>query len=167
MASYGVAVADIKNDREQDLIVLTPFSPGLWVGLANGEAAFKSAVSFDWPAFINQTSWANPTAGLAVSDFNDDGKLDLAEANGTDVSVLLNESLPLELELSIEQRDGGQVTVSWPSLFSGAVLLSTAALHPADWQPVPEGPVEHYGRWQTTIQASSGSRWFRLRRGLD
>ncbi len=79
----GVALADFNGDGKLDLVAADyATTPGVvWVLLGNGDGTFQAPVSY--PA------GASPH-GVAVADFNGDGKPDIAVANQTGgVSVLL------------------------------------------------------------------------------
>jgi hypothetical protein len=83
-----VAVGDFNGDGKPDLIVTDYGSPpdfnngSVFVLMGNGDGTFQTAVSY--AAGIAPVS-------VAVGDFNGDGRLDLAVANGwsTNVSILL------------------------------------------------------------------------------
>lgn len=79
-AAISVAVGDVNGDGKQDLLVTTDCfgtgqctSGGLWVLLGNGDGSFQTPVVYH--------SGGLGASGIAVEDFNGDGKLDLAVAN--------------------------------------------------------------------------------------
>ncbi len=87
LAPYGLAVADLNGDGKPDLVA-TNSSSGAIVGqsvsvlLGNGDGTFAPARAY--------ATGGNPQ-GVAIADFNGDGKPDLAVANYNDatISVLL------------------------------------------------------------------------------
>src|SRR6266545_4092163 len=83
----SVAVTDFNGDGKPDLAVANYGSTNVIVLLGNGNATFQTAVSYG----VGGTP-APPFAAagvLAISDLNGDGKVDLAVANSSGVSVLL------------------------------------------------------------------------------
>ncbi len=85
-SSYFVAVADFNNDGYLDLAVANQTSAGSTVSilLGNGDGTFQQPAGFATGAASAQF--------MAVADFNSDGALDLAVANGgtqDSVSILL------------------------------------------------------------------------------
>ncbi len=83
----SVAVADFNGDGKPDLAVANYGSTNVVVLLGNGDGMFQTAVSYG----VGGTP-APPFAAagvLAISDLNGDGKVDLAVANSSGVSVLL------------------------------------------------------------------------------
>jgi dienelactone hydrolase len=85
---YSVAVGDFNRDGKLDLAVadsaINGGTSGVSVLLGNGDGTFQAAQTYD-------TGTGSFAVSVAVGDFNDDGKLDLAVANNgmNNVSVLL------------------------------------------------------------------------------
>jgi len=84
--AVAVAVGDFNGDGKLDLVTLVSTQPSFQILLGNGDGTFQPAVSF-------QLSDPLGVSGVAVGDFNKDGKLDIAVAGqqfaGPVVSVLL------------------------------------------------------------------------------
>jgi uncharacterized protein (DUF2141 family) len=79
-------VADFNGDGIPDLAVTSglpyPHTPAyVTVLLANGDGSFRPTV--------NNALGSGQVRAMAAADFNGDGKMDLAVANGTDVAILL------------------------------------------------------------------------------
>jgi len=74
VASSGyesVATGDFNNDGKLDLAVVAP--PNIAIQLGNGDGTFQAPVDYSLGGL-----WSRNTEVIAVSDFNGDGKLDLA-----------------------------------------------------------------------------------------
>jgi sugar lactone lactonase YvrE len=71
---------DFNNDGIPDVAVVDYNTPTVTIFLGKGDGAFQPAVSYSLQTY---------GYGLAVGDFNGDGKLDLAVASSGSVSVLL------------------------------------------------------------------------------
>jgi VCBS repeat protein/FG-GAP repeat protein len=98
-APVAVAVGDFNGDGKQDLAVVnsalgppevngvpTAGNGNVSILLGKGDGTFEAAVNYS----VSSSSTNSPTS-IAVGDFNGDGKLDLAVANGpaNTVSILL------------------------------------------------------------------------------
>ena len=63
----------------------------------NGDGTFEGILGYN---ALADYSWPSPGGGLAVADFNGDGKLDIVSTwqgdayNAPNVTVLLNETVP-------------------------------------------------------------------------
>ena len=82
---YGPLTGDFNNDGNLDLALAVPLSSSasqLLVFLGKGDGTFQTPISTSLPQIA--------AGGLAVGDFNGDGKLDVAYTNGSNqVAVLL------------------------------------------------------------------------------
>src|SRR5262245_8872853 len=86
MYPQAIVSADFNNDMIQDLAVANYSDSSVGVLLGNGTAGVGDGT---FQSAVNSPTGSNPLS-LAVGDFNGDGTLDLATANGGgDVSVLL------------------------------------------------------------------------------
>jgi hypothetical protein len=109
----GEALVDLNADGNLDIVLAdyTANGPGVvWVLLGNGDGTFQTPLSY--PAGISPH-------GIAVGDFNHDGKPDVVVANQTaGVTVLLGNG------------DGTlQPPVEYPGNSSGSVLLTVADIN--------------------------------------
>ena len=78
-----IAVGDFNGDGKLDLAVANYYADTVSILLGNGDGTFQPAINFASGAVSN-------TLALAVADFNGDGKLDLAVADGNGgVTILL------------------------------------------------------------------------------
>jgi hypothetical protein len=160
-----VAVADFNGDGKLDLaqaIGANGDSPSgtIAVLLGNGDGTFQTAVNYALGTN------ANPL-GVAVGDFNGDGKADLAvadypyELSSGGVAVLLNTCASTAPSLSIVSSNS-TLTLSWPFPSTGFILESTPSLRPPNWQPAPESAVTNNGLLEVLVPVNPGSRYFRL-----
>jgi hypothetical protein len=78
----SVAEGDFNGDRIKDLAFIVTSSPEVAVYLGNGDGTFS-------PAVLTPGIPANSTSGIAVGDFNGDGKQDLAILSSNALTVLL------------------------------------------------------------------------------
>src|SRR5712692_4160815 len=78
--SSDVCSSDLNGDGLPDLAVANQDSNDVSVLIGNGDGSFQVARNFAVGSFL----WS-----VAVGDFNGNGRLDLAVANGNGVSVLL------------------------------------------------------------------------------
>ena len=129
------------------------FSSGVSVLLGNGDGTFQ-------PAF-NYSAGTRPDS-VAVSDFNGDGKFDLAVANGYGVSVMLNTCASAGVELAIARSNSTTAVVSWPFPSAGFVLESTTSLSLTNWQRAVETTTTNNARLEVTVSADQQQRYFRL-----
>lgn len=96
----AIAVADLNQDEEADLVIANSGSNNVWVHPGNGDASFLDPALCD----VGTT----PVA-VAISDLNGDGKPDIvvANADSDDVSVLLGaEAGPCNPGTSIPTGNG-------------------------------------------------------------
>jgi len=89
-AAHMIAVGDVNNDRKPDLALTHHDSFGVVVLLGAGDGRFAAAPGSPFAA--HQGARAH-NHGLALSDFNSDGRLDITTSNQDDnsVSVLLGD----------------------------------------------------------------------------
>ncbi len=80
-----MATGDFNDDSHPDLVIANPSNANISVMLGNGDGSFAAGVSYD----VGDPS--NGPWGVAIGDFNGDGKEDVVTANSTtsSVSVLL------------------------------------------------------------------------------
>jgi sugar lactone lactonase YvrE len=75
-----VVSADVNGDGKLDLVVANQSGAMVTVLIGNGDGTYTAS-----PSFGNN----NGGVGIAVGDFNGDGKLDIATANGSSVGIFL------------------------------------------------------------------------------
>jgi FG-GAP-like repeat/Two component regulator propeller len=83
MGCYQLVVGDLNSDGNLDLAITQTIPGAVRVFLGDGTGCFEAAETF---------AFANAPIALAVADFNDDGKPDLAFANadaGTQLGILI------------------------------------------------------------------------------
>ena len=122
-AATSVAVADCNGDSKLDLVAADNGN-NVNVLLGNGAGAFRPPVS------VSEGAGATNPVGIAVGDFNGDGRTDVATANSTssNVSVLLNDGIWPALDVpsitigDVTVTEGNVGTVS----ANFTVTLSTA-----------------------------------------
>jgi hypothetical protein len=80
----GIAAGDFNDDGTQDFVFTNPASNNVTVQLGNGAGSFAEAAG-------SPITVGNHPQAVAIGDFDRDGRLDLAVANGTDntISILL------------------------------------------------------------------------------
>ncbi len=85
----ALVAADFTNNGKLDLAVVNGSSSNVSILLGNGKGGFASAINVY--TGVNDAGYVSGNSIVAVGDFNDDGKLDLAIANypGNDVAILL------------------------------------------------------------------------------
>ncbi|HEV2176230.1 MAG TPA: choice-of-anchor D domain-containing protein [Terriglobia bacterium] len=127
-APTSLAVADLNNDGKPDLLIVDngdffgfsglPSFVSLLLG--NGDGTFQAHV--DFPVELNP-------AGLAVADFNNDGRLDAAVANASSntVSILLQGGVALSPTTLtfLAQNVGSTSTSQTLTLFNSATSALT------------------------------------------
>lgn len=118
-APFGIAAADFNGDSKPDLAVLGDSSLAILLG--NGDGTFNPASGS--PISLTPPGGNDPGAdALAVGDFNDDGKLDLAFAAGNSSSA----NVPVFL-------GNGDGTFTLSSSPGTALSYTNCALAPADF----------------------------------
>ena len=138
-----MVTGDYNNDTVLDLAVINYGSSTVSVLLGNGNGTFKLAVN----------STPGQPLSVAVGDFDDDGKLDIATANVSDVSVMRgNGDGTFDAPASIALSDGSSrspspwatsPTARWTSgdverlqpRLLRARVLGIRELLPGNWYP--------------------------------
>jgi len=82
----SVAVADFRSNGKLDLAVANNGSSSVSILLGNGDGTFQPQVSYLTASFVFNQDYPQE---IAIGDFNQDGKPDLAIATTTAVSILL------------------------------------------------------------------------------
>jgi hypothetical protein len=84
----AILAADFNNDGKLDLGIANSGDGTVTLLLGNGDGTFTPSADSPYPV-------GSGASGLAVADFNGDGKLDLAVVNASDgtgtVSILLQQ----------------------------------------------------------------------------
>jgi len=142
--SNGVVVADMNGDGKPDIVALganSAYNAQVAVALGNGDGTFKAALLTNYSA-----QYLNNQQGIAVADFNGDGKLDVAltdpyDPTGSGISfgngdgtlqtlTIASDAVP---SLAINLQVGGATLAAdfngdgKPDLLSGNVLLLSQA----------------------------------------
>lgn len=146
----SLALADVNNDSQSDLIIANSRSTNVSVLPGNTNGTFQTATNFGAGA---SPQW------VAAGDFNGDGQTDLTVANASGVLLLLNTTIHLDA-----RRSGSTITVSWPYSATGFVLESVSSLSVTNWSPAAETPTSNSGCWEIVVPANTAERYFRLHR---
>lgn len=86
LVSSSLAVGDFRSNGKLDLAVVNNGSSSVSILLGNGDGTFKPQVSYLTASFIANQDYPQE---IAIGDFNQDGKPDLAIATTAAVSILL------------------------------------------------------------------------------
>jgi hypothetical protein len=81
----ALATADVNGDGKLDIIVANQSTNNVSVLLGNGDGTFQAHTEYS----VIPTGKSGGPLGLAIGDFNGDGKLDLAVANNSDNAVAI------------------------------------------------------------------------------
>ncbi|MBI3870272.1 MAG: hypothetical protein HY299_17240 [Verrucomicrobia bacterium] len=146
--------------------------------IASGEAMHGSGSFADpgadtWTATVNYGD-GSPAQPLALGPgktfvldhlFPSDGSylvtVTLKDDDGGEGSDTIR--VDVGLKLKIASRGPDHVSVSWPSLFKGYVLQSSATIAPAaNWASVPGAPAELGVEWVQTLPHGGAAGFFRL-----
>jgi hypothetical protein len=100
----SVAVGDFNGDRLPDLAVANDRSDFVSVFLGNGDGTFQEAQNF-----VDSYFDRGGIVDVVVGDFNSDERTDLAEANGMNVTVLLNNTPIAPTTRPADRSRGSQV----------------------------------------------------------
>jgi len=113
LGTRDIAVADFNKDGFDDIVTANHLSRGVTVLLSNGFGDFHPPGFF---SVVEPTtlSESRPVA-VTVSDFNNDGKVDIATTNvvGNSVSVLLNTTPDLAITPSFASAKESQLILSF------------------------------------------------------
>lgn len=85
----AMAVADFNNDGKQDIVIANSGWNDIALLLGNGDGTFQASMQF----YLNN-QLTTPPVGLAIADFDGDGKPDVAVAGVANISVLPSRGLP-------------------------------------------------------------------------
>lgn len=153
---YGIAAGDLNKDGLRDLVVTSPSTGSIAVALGNGDGSFKAPSIY--PASLLSSQW-NPSPGeVALSDVNEDGKVDIVYANSgySSVGVLLGDGTgkfygptefpagggSLALAIADLNKDGWPDVVTADVHFSGvSVLYNNSASQRAPDFTIAANPV--------------------------
>jgi len=149
---YSIAAADLNNDGNMDLVVGNNGASSVTVLLGNG------AGSFTQPSGSPFAAGANPSpGGLAIGDFNGDGKPDIAvpDSGSTAVSILLGNGDGTFASPSTLSAQSGQKTIATAD-FNGDGNLDLATCD------TTTGTVDKFlgngnGTFQAAVSSSTGS----------
>ena len=110
--NFGLAAADLKDNGKLDLVVTDGTGSAIDVLLGNGDGTFQPQVAYTTATGV-ATQGEDPV-GVAVGDFRNDGKLDLAVATNAavkGVSILLgNGDGTFQAPVSYSYTGSGSVT---------------------------------------------------------
>ncbi|MGA2555072.1 MAG: putative Ig domain-containing protein [Verrucomicrobiota bacterium] len=147
-------------------VVLPPHSSvDLGVSSTNGGTASGDGV------FTNGTSAtvvAEPGAGYAFANWTENGAVVSTSARYTFTNVV-NKSLTANFVVNpnppLETRPAGarSFVVTWPTNYSGFTLQQNFSIGTTNWTNAAETVNVVGGNYQTTIAATNGPRFFRLR----
>jgi len=107
--AFSLAVADFNADGRPDLVITNdePGGPGaVKIFLGNGDGSFQSPI-----VYRGSAAGVSQPIGLAVGDFNGDGKLDLAISDSGMVSILFgNGDGSFQAAKTVAAASGGLAT---------------------------------------------------------
>src|SRR5256886_1121333 len=109
--NYQIAVADLNNDGQLDVVTRTGLPETLLVSVGNGDGTFLPAYAIWSPPNTIYEAIASGMSRFTIGDFNNDGNLDIAaDAQGQRVEVLLGTGTGLFVPTAsylINQYQGG------------------------------------------------------------
>ena len=165
-----MVAADLNRDGKLDLV-------GRLILLGKGNGTFQSGVpsglgedfaalavsDFNGdgkPDVATIIAVGNIPISLALGDFNTDGKPDIVVSQMSGASLLLNTCGSAQSDFAFFQRAEGLI-LSWPVSSMGFALESATNL--TRWLPALEVPTATNGRWTIRVPVNQGERFFRLR----
>jgi hypothetical protein len=113
---------------------------------------------------IEETEW-RADAGSAVNSMTITSAYDGSVVDS--VAIAVSGEIPADLVLTIEPATdvAGAIRLSWPDAAGSATLeSSTNQFDPQSWTPLTVVVSQAGGRYTTTVPASDGIRYFRLKR---
>ena len=157
-APVSLAVADFNGDGKPDLAVANYNSTNVSVLLGQGDGTFQSPVSFR----TGQIPQYSP-GSLALGDFDGDGRVDLAVAVGSGVSILLNTCPNAGVRLTVS-RTNNTLVLAWPLPYTNFVVESATNLGSMNRQSLSKEITASNGRCEVTVPFDQAQRYFRLRK---
>ena len=135
---FTVAVGDLNGDTNPDLVVGNTISANFGIYLGRGDGTFQP------PAMYVPPSGAN-ASGIALGDFNGDGRLDLASA-GTRLAVYLG---------------NGDGTLAAPSLLTAGQKTNSVAVGDVNGDGFLDLVVGNYDSGSVSVLLGNGNGTFR------
>jgi hypothetical protein len=154
-APVNLIAQDVTGDGLIDVVVRSAFG-GLTVMAGAGDGSFAAPVT----VVAADSPFAVTSYGLSSSDFNNDGRPDIAFVSGSEIVILHNVAPPA---LRIEAV-GEVMRIRWAKDFAREAILESAPTLDGEWTEHPFPPLGLDEEAMIFDSGAASSRFFRVRR---